>query len=80
MEKCSRWSAEETSKLALMRQELAEDLLRVPQYPDVVGDRRLLRFLRGHSLDVKKAVLMFRKFLKFREDFKVNDIRNRIRT
>jgi hypothetical protein len=48
--------------------------------PDVVGDRRLLRFLRGHSLNVENACAMFRKFLKFREEYKVDEVRDRIRT
>lgn len=76
---CPRWSADEEVKLAEMRGLLAEDLAAVPRYHEVVGDRRLLRFLRGHNHDLRKATSMYRKFLKYRRDRHVDRIRDEIR-
>ena len=73
-----RWSAEEERQLRAMREELRDDLAAVPQYPDVVGDRRLLRFLRARALDLDKAVLLYRRFLDFRREFQVDAIHERI--
>ena len=75
---CPRWSVEEQAKLGEMRHILQADLAAVPQYLEVVGDRRLLRFLRGHNYDMKKATFMYRKFLKYRKDYRVDSIRDRI--
>lgn len=38
----------------------------------------MLRFLQGREMDVKKACTMFQKFLKFREEYNVNEIRDNI--
>ena len=74
-----RWSAEEDKQLRLMREQLSDDLSAMPQYPDVVGDRRLLRFLRARALDLDKAVLLYRRFLEFRREHQVDAIHERIR-
>ena len=59
-----RWSASEVRALELMREALGEKLLaRKKRYPDLVGDRRLLRFLRGSQLDVPRACEKYSKFL-----------------
>lgn len=76
--KCRRWSVEEEDKLSQMRLILASELGEVPPTPDVVGDRRLLRFLRGHNMDVNKATHMFRNFLRYRKEHDVDAIRDRI--
>jgi len=68
----------ETDKLCQMREILASRLERRPQIPDVVGDRRLLRFLRGHGSNVEKACKMYANFLEFRDANNVDDIRNDI--
>ena len=73
-----RWSAEEERQLRAMREELRDDLVILPQYPDVVGDRRLLRFLRARALDLDKAVLLYRRFLAFRREYQVDTIHERI--
>lgn len=44
----------------------------------VVGDRRLIRFLRGKSLKVDESVKCIRAFLKWRDENKVDDIRQDI--
>lgn len=54
------------------------ELSKRQQMPDVVGDRRLLRFLKGHQYNIDKACKMFSKFLKWRDDNDVDNIRNDI--
>lgn len=73
-----RWSDEETQLLASMREQLGDKLTSRRQLPDVVGDRRLLRFLRGHGKNVDKACEMFSKFLAWRDENKVDEIRDAI--
>jgi hypothetical protein len=73
-----RWSDEETALLAQMRAQLGTRLTDRRQLPDVVGDRRLLRFLRGHGRNVNKACEMFSQFLNWRDENKVDDIRDNI--
>ena len=41
-----RWTKFEEKLLREMKAELQEDLRAVPQFPEVVGSRRMLRFLR----------------------------------
>jgi len=74
----NRWPSEEGIQLSQMREALKDDLSQRRQLPDVVGDRRLLRFLRGHNHNVDKSVMMFRKFLKWRDDNDVDSIRDDI--
>ena len=74
----SRWTVEEVSKLAEMREILGEQLHRAGQYPEVVGDRKLLRFLRGHDYNVSKACEMMANFLTWRREACVDDIRRNI--
>eukprot|EP01038_Epipyxis_sp_PR26KG_P007109 gene7109-9701_t len=73
-----RWSPEETQKLKAMRLLLKDKLENRRQLPDVVGDRRLLRFLRGHGNDVTKACKMFTDFLQWRDDNLVDEVRDDI--
>ena len=73
-----RWSVEETEKLAQMRINLQKELECRRQLPDVVGDRRLLRFLRVHRYNVEKACGMFAKFLLWRDEYDVDSIRDHI--
>eukprot|EP00596_Hydrurales_sp_CCMP1899_P002110 CAMPEP_0119041300 /NCGR_PEP_ID=MMETSP1177-20130426/11515_1 /TAXON_ID=2985 /ORGANISM="Ochromonas sp, Strain CCMP1899" /LENGTH=479 /DNA_ID=CAMNT_0007007231 /DNA_START=91 /DNA_END=1527 /DNA_ORIENTATION=- len=73
-----RWSQEETSKLIEMKKLLHNELQKRRQLPDVVGDRRLLRFLRGHGHNVEKACKMFAKFLLWRDENNVDAIRDDI--
>ena len=48
------------------------------QYPDVSGDRRLLRFYRGHGGDIAKTCEMIKKFLDWRKENNIDAIRNSI--
>ena len=61
-----------------MRERLSEKLKARPQYPEVVGDRKLIRFLRGHDYDIDKACEMIEKFLDWRIAQNVDAIRHNI--
>mmetsp|Transcript_8831 Transcript_8831/g.7891 ORF Transcript_8831/g.7891 Transcript_8831/m.7891 type:complete len:411 (+) Transcript_8831:60-1292(+) len=74
----SRWIEKEEKGLIEMKKLLKDKLLTIPQFPEVVGDRRLVRFLRGNQYDAHKAVDAYNKFLKFRKDNNVDQIRQEI--
>lgn len=61
-----------------IRERLGDRLTQVPQFPEVTGDRKILRFLRGHDYDVEKVTILMTKFLDWRRDNKVDDIRQSI--
>ena len=61
-----------------MRARLGALLLDRPQFPDVVGDRKLLRFLRGHDHNVDKVCEMVTNYLKWRDDNSIDEIREKI--
>ena len=61
-----RWSDHETQLLKTVRERLHVKLHARPQYPEVVGDRKLIRFLRGHDHDIDRACEMIEKFLDWR--------------
>lgn len=73
-----RWSVLEEEQLAQMKVSLKYEIDLSPKYPEVVGERRMLRFLRGNSHDVHKAVDQMRKFLNWRHDNNVDAIRDNI--
>lgn len=62
-----QWSEVEEDLLRQVRERLKAKLADRPQYPEVVGDRKLLRFLRGHDYDVSKACEMIEGFLDWRK-------------
>jgi hypothetical protein len=64
--------------LAEMRRVLKDELEKQPPFPEVVGDRRLLRFLRVKKHNVKEATALYAKFLKFRIEKNVDVIRQDI--
>ena len=78
--KLRRWSPFETKCLKEIRSspKLMEKLANRPQYTDIVGDRRLLRFLRGKNHDIAKTIDAIDKWLTFRDENNVDDIRNKI--
>jgi hypothetical protein len=57
---------------------LSLELEESPQYPEVIGDRKLIRFLRGHDHNIDKVCELVSKFLKWRKEFNVDEIRERI--
>lgn len=77
----SRWSEQEEECLDHLRVALAEQTdLKLPQkpYPDVVGDRRMLRFIRGHKFNMPKVIEKYSNFLKWRAENNVDRIRDDI--
>jgi hypothetical protein len=58
----AKWSPEETAEIAVVRQRLGALLTDRPQYPDVVGDRKIVRYLRyyGHNTMVLWSQLCLR--------------------
>ena len=74
----SRWSIDEEKALIKLRQLLSSELQNYPNYIDVIGDRKLIRFLRGFNLDIDKTYKAYLVFLKWRKDNNVNEIRNLI--
>jgi hypothetical protein len=73
-----RWNETDTQALAQLRERLAEDLLSVDQNPETVGDRKLLRFFRGHNGDIEKTTEMLKKYLNWRKTSNVDTIRHNI--
>jgi len=68
----------EIEELKEMRQRLSDDLRTQPPFPEVVGDRRMLRFLRGLGHNVDLATERFSQFLDFRRKFNMDAIRTNI--
>ena len=73
-----KWLYKEYKLLHDMKQRLADDMKTVAPYPEVVGDRRLVRFLRGHNHNVEKATKMYRDFLSWRRENAIDEVRNDI--
>ena len=44
----------------------------------VIGERRLLRFIKGYNGNIEKAAEAYSKFLKWRRENNVDEIRNKI--
>ena len=70
-----RWSDEELNGLNEIRRRLSVELNSIDQNPEVIGDRKLLRFLRGHNMDIDKAVEMIAKYIQWRKTSNVDSIR-----
>lgn len=73
-----RWTKEETAAIAEMKHRLGSLLTDRPQFPEVVGERKMIRFLRGHDHNVDKATEMMQKFLIWRKENNVDAIRTAI--
>ena len=73
-----RWTTEETGLIAEVRDRLGDLLTGRPQYPDVVGDRKIIRFLRGHNNNVDSVCTKMTTFLQWRDTEGIDDIRNSI--
>jgi hypothetical protein len=74
----TRWTAEEHQLLAILKDRLKTELASSPQYPEVVGERKLVRFLRGHNHDLEKVYGLMKAFLQWRIDHDINEIRKNI--
>jgi hypothetical protein len=73
-----RWNEAEQQYIAIIREKLAAKISESPQYPDLIGDRKIVRFLRGHNYDLEKILQLYRNFFIWRNANDVNEIRNAI--
>ena len=64
-----RWPLHERELLAEVRRRLQPQLAVAPPYPEVVGDRKILRFIRGFKHNVDQATEAYGKFLRWRKEF-----------
>lgn len=78
MTSAERWTAAELDLLEEVRDRLKEKFLRSAPYPEVVGDRKLIRFIRGHNHVLPKICEMVGNFLDWRFENGVDDIRKDI--
>ncbi|KAJ0403772.1 hypothetical protein P43SY_006315 [Pythium insidiosum] len=69
---------QEKDNLRALRMSLEDDLKDLPPFPDLVGDVRLLRFLRGHKQNVAVAATKFREMLALRRKHQLDEIRQDI--
>ncbi len=73
-----RWNKQESDCIAQVKNRLHDQIAQSPAYPEVVGERKIIRFLRGHDYDIEKVCGLMSNFLKWRIDSKVDDIRKHI--
>lgn len=73
-----RWTPQEHAEIAIVRTRLADLLAASPNFPEVVGDRKIIRFLRGHDHNVDKVCDLYGKFLVWRKECNVDEIRRNI--
>lgn len=72
-------TASELEGLSYMRESCAVELEGSPEHLDVIGDLRMLRFLRGTKGDWNAASEVFREFLRWRVKYLVDEqIRNHV--
>ena len=69
-----RWNEEETAALVEIRRELKEELEAAAQNIEVVGDRCLLRFYRGHLGVMATVCTMIRNYLNWRKENNVDEV------
>lgn len=74
----SQWNEIEKNVLFQVRQALKDEIANHPSFPEVIGDRRILRFYYGNFNNIEKTIAAYSKFLKWRIDNNVNDIRQSI--
>eukprot|EP00639_Heterosigma_akashiwo_P027578 CAMPEP_0194662768 /NCGR_PEP_ID=MMETSP0295-20121207/401_1 /TAXON_ID=39354 /ORGANISM="Heterosigma akashiwo, Strain CCMP2393" /LENGTH=159 /DNA_ID=CAMNT_0039544059 /DNA_START=284 /DNA_END=760 /DNA_ORIENTATION=- len=73
-----RWSDIDEKAIEYMRATLKEEIHSAPDFPELTGDRRLLRFIRGAKYDVDKAIESYKQMLKWRVENNVDAIREDI--
>ena len=73
-----RWSDEEMEALETMRGLLREVIASVDQNVEVIGDRALLRFYRGHLGDIEVACRYYENYLNWRRNNEIDKIRTEI--
>lgn len=66
--------------LVQVREALADQIAEAGQFPEVIGDRGIIRFIRGHGDNgLDKVISMYRSFLQWRKTSGADAIRERIR-
>ena len=70
--------AEEREKIAEMRRQLSADLAALPPWPELVGDIRLLRYLRKCNGESEAAVRLYQSTIVWRRENDVDRIREDI--
>jgi hypothetical protein len=78
MTESNRWSIRETELLAQVREALATEIAAAGQFAEVIGDRGIIRFIRGHG-ELDKIITMYGNYLKWRKESGADVIRERIR-
>ena len=73
-----RWSEDEHAKLEQVKDELRDELAAQAPFPEVVGDRKLIRMIRAYPGELDKTIAGMRKFLAWRKKYNVDRIRNHI--
>lgn len=73
-----RWSIQEIEMLAEIRSRLSSEIATAGQYPEVVGDRAIIRFIRGHNHNLDKATEMYASFLNWRKESNADEARDDI--
>lgn len=69
-----RWNEEETAALVEIRSTLKEQLADVAQNLEVVGDRSLLRFYRGHLGVMPTVCTMITNYMAWRKENGVDQV------
>jgi hypothetical protein len=72
------WAPDEEQALLEIRSRLHSEISAAPRYKEVIGDRKLIRFFRGHNKDINKTCEMVAKFLRWRREAGVDEIRKNI--
>ena len=73
-----RWSRADREAIRDVRARCKSYIAESPPYAEVIGDRKILRFLRGHNNNIEKATEMYIKFLDWRVEMDVDTIRYNI--
>jgi len=73
-----RWDSREQSCINIVRERLGDQFAASPSYPEVIGDRKIIRYLRGHDYNIDKVCTLMSKFLNWRKESNVNEIRKQI--
>jgi hypothetical protein len=78
MSAARRWSVQEMEMLTEIRSRLSSEIAQAGQYPEVVGDRAIIRFIRGHNHVIDKATEMYASFLNWRKESNADEARDNI--
>eukprot|EP01036_Dinobryon_divergens_P034273 gene34273-44275_t len=73
-----KWSEDEDAEILTIRFKLKDLIAQSSGYPDVVGDRKILRYLRGHDHNLEKVLELYTKYLNWRKEKRVDAIRDNI--